>query len=94
MDRARILEEVVEIISHKLHSLPPWGQYLPPDYEIRTFTPELTLNGLDIAEVGMDIEDAFGVAFEHDLGTPGLQTIGQVVDYIASQHKARYAAAG
>jgi acyl carrier protein len=94
MERARILEEVVEIVAHKLSSLPAWGRYQPADYEIRKFNPELTLNHLDLAEVAMDIEDAFGVAFEHDLGQPGFETIAQVVDYIDGQLKARYAQAG
>ncbi len=87
MDRKRVFEEVVEILSNKLHQLPP----LPTepadgddfDYENQQLIPDITSNHLDIAEVSMDLEDAFGVNFEEALpGSEGLETIGKVVDHI------------
>jgi acyl carrier protein len=38
---------------------------------------------LDVAEVAMDLEDAFGVNFEESLpGDPSMETIGKVVDFL------------
>ncbi len=90
MDRKRVFEEVIEILSNKLHQLPP----LPTepsdddayDYENQVLIPDITSNHLDIAEVSMDLEDAFGVNFEESLpGSEGLETIGKVVDHIHSK---------
>ena len=86
MDRTRIMEEVVEILANKLHQLPtpPSDRDADPDfdYENQVFS-ELVQHHLDIAEVSMDLEDAFGVNFEETLpGGAGLETIGQVVDFI------------
>ncbi len=87
MDRKRIYEEVVEILANKLHQLPQ-----PPtspedtddfDYESQRLIPDITSNHLDIAEVSMDLEDAFGVNFDEALpGSEGLETIGLLVDHI------------
>jgi acyl carrier protein len=99
MDRKRILDEVIEILANKLHQLPP----LPTspedaddfDYEGQKLVPDITSNHLDIAEVSMDLEDAFGVNFEESLpGSEGLETIGQVVDFIAGKINSTRATAG
>jgi acyl carrier protein len=84
MDRKRIAEEVVEILAHKLHNLPP-PQDVPDfnEYEHQRLVPDITKDPLDIAEVAMDLEDAFGVNFEDTLpGEAGLETIGQVIEYL------------
>jgi hypothetical protein len=93
MDRKRIRDEVVEILAHKLHRLPPPadGEQDGFDYEAQRLVPEITDNHLDIAEVSMDLEDAFGVNFEDVLpGGAGMETIGQVVEFIASRLSAQH----
>ncbi len=87
MDRKRIFDEVVEILANKLHQLPPLPTHPDDaedfDYEGQKLIPDITSNQLDIAEVSMDLEDAFGVNFEDTLpGGDGLETIGLVVDFI------------
>jgi acyl carrier protein len=88
MDRTRIFDEVVEILANKLHQLPQPSPAMddeePFDYERCKLVGDITSNHLDIAEVTMDLEDAFGVAFEDGKlpGGEGLETIGLVVDYI------------
>lgn len=87
MDRKRIHDEVIEILANKLHQLPP-----PPlspeeddgfDYANQRLIPDITSNHLDIAEVSMDLEDAFGINFDEALpGSEGLETIGLLVDHI------------
>ena len=86
MDRARVVEEVIEILANKLHQLPPpankRGDDEEFDYESQPFA-ELTSNHLDIAEVTMDLEDAFGITFEDTvLGGKGLESVGQAIDLI------------
>ena len=87
MDRKRIAEEVVEILSNKLHSLPhPQDVADFGEYEHQRLVPDITKDPLDIAEVAMDLEDAFGVNFEEALpGDPGMETIGQVIDYLSQR---------
>ena len=90
MDRKRVFEEVIEILSNKLHQLPPLptdpNEDADFDYENQALVPDITSNHLDIAEVSMDLEDAFGVNFEESLpGSEGLETIGKVVDHIHSK---------
>lgn len=84
MDRKRIADEVVEILSHKLHNLPhPKDVVDFSEYEHQKLVPDITKDPLDIAEVAMDLEDAFGVNFDKDLpGDPGMDTIGSVIDYL------------
>lgn len=91
MERKRIREEVIEILANKLHKLPPpppsWepseDDEEPFDYDAQALKPDVTDNHLDIAEVSMDLEDAFGINFEDALpGDAGLETIGKVIDYI------------
>ena len=86
MDRARVVEEVIEILANKLHQLPPPANKRGVDedfeYEEQAFA-DLTSNHLDIAEVMMDLEDAFGITFEDAvLGGKGLETVGKAVDLI------------
>jgi acyl carrier protein len=98
MDRTRIASEVIEILANKLHQLPPpppphedLGDDEPFDYENQKLVPDITSNHLDIAEVSMDLEDAFGVNFDDSLpGGENLETIGKVIDYISGKvHTAR-----
>ncbi|MBA2482783.1 MAG: hypothetical protein H0V44_19130 [Planctomycetes bacterium] len=100
MERKRIREEVIEIMAYKLHKLPS-----PPpsweddedefDYDGQVLRPEITDNHLDIAEVAMDLEDAFGINFEDVLpGDAGMESIGKVVDFIEVQISKTLAKAG
>lgn len=83
MERTRVHDEVIEILSHKLNALPPLRPDEEYDYENQVLLPDITKDPLDIAEVSMDLEDAFGINFEEVLpGDPGMETIGKVVDYI------------
>jgi acyl carrier protein len=88
MDRRRIREEVIEILANKLHKLPPpppsWDEDEEEfDYDAQVLKPDVTDNHLDIAEVSMDLEDAFGINFDDSLpGDQGLETIGKVIDFI------------
>ncbi len=88
MHRQRIRAEVVEILANKLHKLPapatvPGEDDDEHDYDAQVLRPEITDNHLDIAEVTMDLEDAFGINFEDVLpGDAGMETIGKVIDYI------------
>lgn len=88
MDKKRIRDEVIEVLAHKLHRLPQLtdGDADGFDYAAQKLMPDITDNHLDIAEVAMDLEDAFGINFEESLpGGQGLETIGQVIDYIATR---------
>jgi acyl carrier protein len=88
MDRDRVRDEVIEILANKLHRLPtppihPEADEEPFDYEGQKLVPDVTDNHLDIAEVAMDLEDAFGFNFDDVLpGGEGLETIGKLVDFI------------
>jgi acyl carrier protein len=91
MDRNRVRDEVIEILANKLHKLPPppidaSDDEEPFDYEGQALVPDITDNHLDIAEVAMDLEDAFGFNFDEQLpGGEGLETIGKVIDLIHSR---------
>ena len=96
MDRKRIADEVVEIMSNKLHNLPhPQDVSDFSEYEHQRLVPDITKDPLDIAEVAMDLEDAFGVNFEEALpGEAGMETVGQVIDDLSQRiNRARPAAA-
>jgi acyl carrier protein len=83
IDKKRIRDEVIEILCNKLHNLPHPGDDDEFDYEHQALVPDITKDPLDIAEVSMDLEDAFGVNFDEALpGEAGLETIGKVVDYL------------
>ncbi len=104
MDRKRIREEVIEILATKLHKLPSpppsWedeGQDGEPpfDYDAQALKPDITDNHLDIAELAMDLEDAFGVNFEDALpGEAGMETIGKIIDYIQARIQTAHAKVG
>lgn len=91
MDRDRVQAEVIEILANKLHRLPTPPSHPEPgeepfDYAGQRLVPDITDNHLDIAEVAMDLEDAFGVNFEDVLpGGAGMETIGQVIEYVAGR---------
>ena len=86
MDRKRIHDEVVEILAAKLHNLPGLHPDEEFDYENQKLVPDITKEPLDIAEVGMDLEDAFGINFEDLMpGDAGMETIGKVIDFIAGK---------
>jgi len=86
MDRKRIREEVIEILANKLHNLPRRGDDDSFDYDSQVLVPTITKDPLDIQEVSMDLEDAFGVNFEDVLpGDPGMETIAKVVDYVEAR---------
>lgn len=90
MDAKRIRDEVIEILANKLHRLPTLvdGDSDGFDFAAQKLVPDITDNHLDIAEVAMDIEDAFGVNFEEVLpGGQGMETIGQVIEFITAKLK-------
>jgi len=86
MDRKRIRDEVIEILCHKLPALPLPNEEPDFDYESQVLVPDVTDNNLDIAEVVMDLEDAFDVPFDGpDPGDEGMETIRDVVDFLQSK---------
>ncbi len=90
MDSKRIRDEVIEILANKLHRLPTLvdGDSDGFDFAAQKLVPDITDNHLDIAEVAMDVEDAFGINFEDVLpGGQGMETIGQVIEFVASKLK-------
>jgi acyl carrier protein len=90
MDSKRIRDEVIEILANKLHRLPTLvdGDTDGFDFAAQKLVPDITDNHLDIAEVAMDLEDAFGVNFEDVLpGGQGMETIGQVIEFIGAKLK-------
>lgn len=97
MERVRIRAEVIELLAHKLYALPgipangDEGGFEYDSARIRTTKDDkgevehqgLTDNPLDLHEVGMDIEDAFGVSFDDKLpGDEGLETVADVVEHV------------
>jgi hypothetical protein len=93
LNRTRIRDELIELLCEKLLNLPTPHDVEPDhDYESTRLMPDITDNELDLAEVAMDIEDAFGIAFEdnHLPGGRDLETIGKIIDYIAQSLKERW----
>ncbi|MFW5844769.1 MAG: hypothetical protein ACOCXJ_00925 [Planctomycetota bacterium] len=83
MDRNRIADEVIEILCNKLTQLPLPADGDDFDYESQRLRGEVTEDPLDIAEVTMDLEDAFGISFDGaSPGDTGLETIGEIIDTI------------
>ncbi|MBA3683711.1 MAG: hypothetical protein H0W72_00465 [Planctomycetes bacterium] len=83
MDKKRIRDEVIEILAAKLHNLPQPSDDDDFEYDDQALVPDITKDPLDIAEVSMDLEDAFGINFEEILpGDAGMETIAKVVGYI------------
>ncbi|MFW5830289.1 MAG: hypothetical protein ACOCXA_08515, partial [Planctomycetota bacterium] len=83
LDRKRIADEVIELLCAKLHTLPLPQDADDFDYESQKLTQDVTEDPLDIAEVTMDLEDAFGISFDDTQpGEKGLETIGEIIDTI------------
>lgn len=83
MDRKRISDEVIEILCSKLLTLPLPADDPEFDYLNQALVPEVTDNELDIAEVAMDLEDAFDIQFLDTMpGGDELPTIGAIIDFI------------
>ncbi len=83
MELARIREEVFEIFTEKLTRLPPLNVGDAFDFGGQVIAPDITDDPLDIAELTMALEDAFGVLFDDKVpGDSGLETIGDVVVFI------------
>ena len=94
MDRKRIHDEIVEILAAKLHNLPGLDPDSDFDYENQKLIPDITKEPLDIAEVGMDLEDAFGLNFDETMpGDVGMETIGKLIDFVAGKVSDREAKA-
>ncbi len=94
MDKKRIRDEVIEILATKLHNLPQPSDEDDFDYDAQALVPDITKDPLDIAEVSMDLEDAFGINFEETLpGDAGMETISKVVSYIDTRIAKREAKA-
>ena len=90
MDRKRISEEVIDILCAKLLALPLPADDPDFDYDSQALVPEITDNELDIAEVAMDLEDAFDVQFLDTMpGSEELPTIGAVIDFIEAKVSAK-----
>lgn len=86
MDRKRIRDEVIEILCNKLPALPLPTEDPEFDYEAQTLVPDITDNDLDIAEVVMDLEDAFDVPFSGaQPGDNDMTTIRDVIEYLHKQ---------
>lgn len=82
MDRERVKSETIEVLCHKLHAL---GDVNNPvdDIESKVLFPDVTEDELDVAEVTMDLEDAFGTHFTDGVpGDPGLETVGEIIDFL------------
>ncbi|MFW5751148.1 MAG: hypothetical protein ACOCZK_05820 [Planctomycetota bacterium] len=91
MDRKRISEEVIELLCNKLHNLPLPGEDPDYDYEHQELVPAITDNHLDIAEITMDLEDAFSINFDEVLpGDEGMKTIGEAIDFIDGRIKEKF----
>ncbi len=71
---SEISSKVIEVIAERL-SKDPEGVT-----EASNIIADLGADSLDIAEIMMDLEDAFGVKVEED--TEGLNTIGDIVKYV------------
>jgi len=88
MDRKRVADEVIEVLCHKLPQLPLPGEDPSYNYEKQRLVPDVTDNQLDVAEVQMDLEDAFDVAFVEEMpGEGSLITVGDLIDYIHDKVK-------
>ncbi|MCL2096046.1 MAG: acyl carrier protein [Oscillospiraceae bacterium] len=73
-----MLEQIVDIISKQLKTEP---EEITPETNI---TEDLGADSLDIVELLMSIEEAFGVSVP-DEDVQGLKTIKDIVDYVESK---------
>ena len=71
---SEVTSKVIEIIAERL-SKDPEGIT-----EASNIIADLGADSLDIAEIMMDLEDAFGVKVAED--TEGMNTIGDIVKYV------------
>ena len=71
---SEVTSKVIEIIAERL-SKDPEGIT-----EASNIIADLGADSLDIAEIMMDLEDAFGVKVDED--TEGMNTIGDIVKYV------------
>jgi len=71
---SEIGSKVIEVIAERL------SKESDGITEASNVIADLGADSLDIAEIMMDLEDAFGVKVEED--TEGLNTIGDIVKYI------------
>ncbi len=71
---SEIASKVIEVIAERL------SKDADGITEASNVIADLGADSLDIAEIMMDLEDAFGVKVEED--TEGLNTIGDIVKYI------------
>ena len=74
---SEIREKVITIIAERL------SQDKDSVTDNSNVIADLGADSLDIAEIMMDLEDAFGIKVEED--TDGLNTIGDIVKYIEEQ---------
>lgn len=83
MELERVREEVIEIFADKLTRLPPMSVGDRFDFNNQAIAPDITDDPLDIAELTMALEDAFGILFEDKVpGDSGMETISDVVAFI------------
>ncbi len=71
---SEVASKVIEVIAERLSKDPESVT------EASNVIADLGADSLDIAEIMMDLEDAFGIKVEED--TEGLNTIGDIVKYI------------
>jgi acyl carrier protein len=74
---SEIKDKVIDIIAERL------SQDKDSITEASNVIADLGADSLDIAEIMMDLEDAFCIKVEED--TDGLNTIGDIVKYIEEQ---------
>ena len=76
----QVEETVIRIVAERA-GLPP--------IEIRRethFRDDLNFDSLDVVEMTMSLEEAFAIAIP-DYDVEGLQTVGDVIDYVAERTK-------
>ncbi len=71
---SEVTSKVIEIIAERL------SKDLEGITEASNIIADLGADSLDIAEIMMDLEDAFGVKVDED--TEGMNTIGDIVKYV------------
>ena len=85
MEIPRIRDEVLEIVSEKLPRIPPLHVGEAFDFDNQIIAPDVTDDPLDIAELTMALEDAFGVIFDDKV--PGDSGMERVIDVVHAIHE-------
>ena len=86
MEIQRIRDEVLEVFTDKLPRLPPLHVGSAFDFDNQVIAPDVTDDPLDIAELTMALEDAFGILFDDKVpGDSGMERIIDVVHFIHEQ---------